>query len=194
MKKMIIMLLALTSVALSCKKNDSQNTTTPPTIYINYKSVNHVVTAVADPTTPTDFEGYYTVTEYPHEFGFRISKNTDPSNLENRFWIYSVEDTKFYCDTYNNLLPLTAGTDIKNLTGKWVGTGDGEYNSSGSDVGNIKAGSGDKYVGLQFTASGGGYFYGWALVNYAANALSLTVKEYAINNTLNATIKVGQKQ
>lgn len=63
----------------------------------------------------------------------------------------------------------------------------------GSIDGAIAPGSGDKYIGLRLKLADNTTHYGWLLLNYSANGLTVTIKEAAYNKTANESIKAGQK-
>lgn len=97
---------------------------------------------------------------------------------------------------YAFLKPLAGGTSISSSSTIWNGYGYGAYKVSGPeenfDIGDIKAGSGDKYIGFKFK-NGSNVHYGWMLVNYASNARSLTIKELAYHKDANTAIEAGDK-
>jgi hypothetical protein len=51
----------------------------------------------------------------------------------------------------------------------------------------------DTYYGIKLSRPGG-YIFGWVLINFNNEANKLTLKEFAINKTINKPIKAGQKQ
>jgi hypothetical protein len=62
-----------------------------------------------------------------------------------------------------------------------------ENNNSGYWQGN----SGDAYLGLRLNAGGSNYRYGWARINYNDTANTNTLKDFAIEQTLNTPILAG---
>jgi hypothetical protein len=52
---------------------------------------------------------------------------------------------------------------------------------------------GDTYYGFKISKTGG-YNFGWILMSLSISTNKLTIKEFAINRTLNKPIKVGQKK
>ena len=56
----------------------------------------------------------------------------------------------------------------------------------------IPAPAGDAYFGFKLFRNGG-FRFGWILLNINPISKTLTIKEYAINKTLNRPLKAGQK-
>ncbi|MCX6246614.1 MAG: hypothetical protein NTW10_02670 [Bacteroidetes bacterium] len=55
----------------------------------------------------------------------------------------------------------------------------------------VDAPTGDAYYGFKL-GKNGGYLYGWVLLTIDPLTKIVTIKEYAINKTLNKPIKAGQ--
>jgi hypothetical protein len=51
----------------------------------------------------------------------------------------------------------------------------------------------DTYFGIKLSVQGG-YNYGWILISFDIGSNKVTIKEFAINKTLNNPIRAGQKQ
>jgi len=91
---------------------------------------------------------------------------------------------------------LSSGTTVAPESNVWVDFGYCAYFASGSygfNLGNVKAGSGDKYIGFRFADKSNAIHYGWALINYASDAKSVVVKELAYKKDSNVAINVGDK-
>lgn len=63
--------------------------------------------------------------------------------------------------------------------------------STSFDTGEFK-GAGDKYLGFRIQ-KGGGYIYGWFLVNCTEKSDQLEIKAYGYNNTVGNSILAGQE-
>jgi hypothetical protein len=74
-----------------------------------------------------------------------------------------------------------------NSTFYWLGIMYGE----GVSTFHVPAPQGDAYFGFKIAKSGG-YQYGWVLLRIDSWSKILTIKEYAINRTLNKPIMAGQ--
>ena len=61
---------------------------------------------------------------------------------------------------------------------------------------NYKYGSsdiGDQYIAFRKKNSGGGYFYGWMLINISNIGQKLEIKEYALHKIADTAIRAGEK-
>ena len=65
------------------------------------------------------------------------------------------------------------------------------YSSGGDSEPCSSATTGDSYCGFKIYGNGG-YYYGWILLK-RSGSVKVTVKEFAINKTINNSIKAGQK-
>lgn len=83
--------------------------------------------------------------------------------------------------------PLTAGTNI-NSSGVYGALGDAYINPFWASA-NQMFPSGDSYIGTFFKI-GSTKYYGWILVNFSNNVI--TVKKYAYNNVANQGLTAGQ--
>ena len=83
--------------------------------------------------------------------------------------------------------PLTAGTNI-NSSGVYGALGDAYINPFWASA-NQMFPSGDSYIGTTFKI-GTAKYYGWILVNFTNNVI--TLKKYAYNNVANQGLTAGQ--
>lgn len=184
MKKIILYTIVLISISIvSCTKNNSSNSSS-----ITVKSLNLSATAVYD----VNNDYYYgSISNIP-------ITGTSDDKLD--IMIYKDIDTDLRINANSNqeiavdasTTPkkykiFTSGAEISSTSTGWQG------DVANFTTGSIVAGSGDKYVGIRIKLSDNTTHYGWMLINYASNGLTVTLKEVAYNNVANESIKAGQK-
>jgi hypothetical protein len=89
-------------------------------------------------------------------------------------------------DGGNNALRLALNSPIT-PSGSWVSFPYLEKNN----VGPWQGTAGDAYLGLRLDAGSGNFRYGWARIDYNDAANSITLKDFAIEQTLNTPILAG---
>lgn len=186
MKNLILFTIVLLSIiTISCTKNASTNKSS-----ITFKSLNLSATATGPKFSNADFhEGIYDIPitgtsddkldilfyKYPSTTLLKIGASTNQEVAVDA----SISPKKYKI--------FTSGAEISSTSAGWQGS---VANETGGD---IVAGSGDKYVGIRVKLSDNTTHYGWMLINYASNGLTVTLKEVAYNNVANESIKAGQK-
>ncbi len=179
-------------VPLACKKD---STTNDPNI--NEKTWNKVITAVL--VSGYEYEGIDSIdvnNDGIFDFTFNIGNGTDPSDAYSYCAVYgNNSNNEFLGESvsgYTLLKALSTGTEVNSSQTTWGEIGYAAYlsDSPSFNLGNIKAGSGDKYVGFRFKV-GSDTYYGWAKLNYAADKFSITLKETAYNKVAGSPITVG---
>jgi hypothetical protein len=181
MKKILLLSIIFVSVILSsCKKESSSNN-------IFYKQVNITVTAnktISFGSIYGDSIIYINNDKFPlkiwqGDFDYIQFGNGDfNSNIE--FGVVSSKPKVYNLNEVIN--ELAAGG--WNMTTNTYGTGS-----------SILPGNGDKYIAFRIKPDENvdKSYYGWMKLNYASNGKSITLIEYAYNQNVNESIKVGQK-
>lgn len=120
-----------------------------------------------------------------------------------------VNNEKFIVQTYSNTFRIGMGDFSSNVefgkTGQnlkifnlneeinQLAVSSWSYSGASGDL--ITPGSGDKYVAFRIKPDENidKSYYGWMKLNFASNAKTITIIEYAYNQNVNESIKVGQK-
>lgn len=193
MKKIILSIITITILTISCKK---ENSSTNSNIFS--KQINITVTAV-----PSSLDSVLRKDQYVpltgdvgEDFSVTIRKDIHKNSSSTFLTINGLSDRQLSGTNYE-LITLNANDIINATNNSWAtGAGDGNayYKLENSILTNIiSPGSGDKYLGLKLKLSDNTTHYGWLIVNYSVDGLSLTVKEFAYNKNANEEIKAGQK-
>lgn len=85
-------------------------------------------------------------------------------------------------------MPLNVDTMIGSSSAGWITEPRGPLIGDGESTNFL--GLGDRYIGVRFLVAGQ-YYYGWVLVSFATN--KLTIKSYAYQSTPNVAIEAGNK-
>ena len=132
------------------------------------------------------------------DFQFSISHPNEDINQHSIALEIGNEDFEFLAylpDDAIAIQKVNKGIEIKPSSTYWKGnvilmyhyviSGANIYEYGFSDIG-------DQYIAFRKKNSGGGYFYGWMLVNIE-NGEKITIKEYAIHKIADTSIKAGEK-
>jgi hypothetical protein len=193
MKKIILSIITITILTISCKK---ENSSTNSNIFS--KQVNVTVTAVLSGLDSVfSKEQVVPLTgDVGEDFTIWVRKDIHKNSSSTSLMINGLSDRQLSGTNYE-LKTLNLNDVINTTSNSWAngaGLGNAYYKLENSILTNIiPPGSGDKYLGLKLKLSDNTTHYGWLIVNYSVDGLSLTVKEFAYNKNANEEIKAGQK-
>lgn len=153
------------------------------------------------------------------DFGFtvvyintNISYSGVPANVEGNIAGLTIESgngvmgsqQSFLSGQYNVLSPslLNTGAPVGPQTTPWSSGGSGlfaykvDITAFGFPLGNFEGGDwrgeNDKYMGVRFKIAGNDH-YGWIRLSVAADATTMTIKDYAYQQTADCEINTGQQ-
>lgn len=185
-------ILFLISSLIACKKEEANNPDIDDVI-LNYSAENKNITEEGTFfDLNIDNEGFW-------DFRFFISNPNDDPNQHSIS--LSVIDAKYQFLIYTpddafSIKKIEKGVIINQSSSIWRGgdnilmyhyfiSGDNIYNYGFSDIG-------EQYIAFRKKNSGGGYFYGWMLVNIE-HGEKITIKEYALHKIADTPIMAGEK-
>lgn len=205
MKKIINLSFIVVHIfmAISCSKENSS--TKNEEIYS--KVINLKINAELISGTTNQYRGFGYI---PIETGedYKVELSTNVYNFYRNSYDTSLllkdgpgGNSKYFLTESNTTeyaLTFELGTTINSSSKVWDYSvygfhSDSDFSFTPRNDFKIYPGSGDKYVAIKMTLLDNTVHYGWILLNYASDALSVTVKEFAYHKIPGNPIKIGEK-
>jgi hypothetical protein len=157
---------------------------------IIYHDVNPDVTLTGNDSLDLDInnDGILDFTLY--QFHYQSGTSFGDGNMIIPKDINNVLTSDTYLKLLNNNERISENDTVWGNNGTFLGKG--FYSGSAFEYGNWKGGITDKFAGFRFSKNGN-WYYGWARFDVAADAKSITIKDWAYNSYANSQIKASHE-